>query len=141
MTKNALDHLHLFEDAEESTNFEWPNLLNQHASYIFRNIGADKKTKKIKKINIADISSVLGGIITKQKKPDAIITLDFEVYKRNGNTTIDLSFLPEYSGAISASAISGQYLERVLFFYCNAGSMTLNACKNGVFWIKPTVLL
>ena len=51
MIKNALDHLQLFEDAEENTDFEWPTLLNQHASYIFKNIGTDKKINKINKIN------------------------------------------------------------------------------------------
>jgi len=138
MVRNALDHLHLFEDTEKNINFKWPNISNEHTSYIFQNIG---ENRKIKNVAVDDISSVLGGIIAKHKKPDAIITLIFDAYKREGSTIIDLRFLPEYRGAISASAISGQHLERVLFFYCNAGQMTLNICKNGVFWIKPAVAL
>ncbi len=89
----------------------------------------------IRRLPLADLKPLLGEISATLERCDSIAVLECEIYVGSGLVLLDLRYISVEDTAISATAISGKYIESVLRYYLNQG-IRLMVAASGMFWIR-----
>ena len=138
---DLIDHISLFDDSSITSidsEYHWP-VLPDNIELLSNQIIL--RGRNLKNIPLNKLQLILGGLSLQLEYEEMVMALHCTVSHISNHTLLDLKFAYKFYSTISASAISGQFLEEVLMYYENQGMIQLMLVKNGLFWLRTEPVL